>query len=81
VENSSDGELLPGHQTARFRQVASEKTASFLSFPYVCPEPVLVKECILYINGPKMAVFLTGFPPPSRVVRSVVAPGGIRALA
>jgi hypothetical protein len=23
VENSSDGELLPGHQTARFRQVAA----------------------------------------------------------
>jgi hypothetical protein len=26
-----------------------------LSFPYVCPEPVLVKQCILYINGAKMA--------------------------
>jgi hypothetical protein len=23
--------------------VSPEKTASFLSFPYVCPEPVLVK--------------------------------------
>ena len=34
------------------------KTALFLSFPYVCPEPVLVKECILYINGSKSAVFL-----------------------
>eukprot|EP01046_Picozoa_sp_COSAG06_P039557 COSAG06_NODE_4692_length_4031_cov_4.370869_1_plen_155_part_00 len=30
----------------------------FLSFPYVCPEPVLVKSCILYINGiSKSAVF------------------------
>ena len=24
------------------------------SFPYVCPEPVLTKRCILYINGAKM---------------------------
>ena len=30
---------------------------SFLSFPYVCPEPVLVKSSFLYINGSKSAVF------------------------
>jgi hypothetical protein len=30
------------------------KTAFFLSFPYVCPEPVLVKCSFLYINGAKM---------------------------
>ena len=26
------------------------ETALFLSFPYVCPEPVLVKRLLLYIN-------------------------------
>ena len=31
-----------------------EKTASFLSFPYVCPEPVLAKCSFIYINGSKM---------------------------
>jgi hypothetical protein len=35
------------------------ENGTFLSFPYVCPEPVLVKQCILYINGSKMAVFPT----------------------
>jgi hypothetical protein len=33
------------------------KTASFLSFPYVCPEPVLAKCSFLYINGSKMPFF------------------------
>ena len=28
---------------------------SFLSFPYVCPEPVLAKSSFLYQNGAKMA--------------------------
>eukprot|EP01046_Picozoa_sp_COSAG06_P028914 COSAG06_NODE_2642_length_6517_cov_33.378778_5_plen_68_part_00 len=28
-----------------------KKTVSFLSFPYVCPEPVLVKRLFLYKNG------------------------------
>jgi hypothetical protein len=28
-------------------------SCSFLSFPYVCPEPVLVKCSFLYINGSK----------------------------
>jgi hypothetical protein len=39
---------------------ACTKTALFWSFPYVCPEPVLVKQCILYINGAKSAVFSPG---------------------
>eukprot|EP01046_Picozoa_sp_COSAG06_P006571 COSAG06_NODE_310_length_17775_cov_9.971374_14_plen_113_part_00 len=26
---------------------------SFLSFPYVCPEPVLAKRSFLYVNGSK----------------------------
>jgi hypothetical protein len=29
----------------------------FLSFPYVCPEPVLAKCSFLYINGSKMPFF------------------------
>jgi hypothetical protein len=37
--------------------IPARKRHSFLSFPYVCPEPVLVKSCILYINGAKSAVF------------------------
>jgi hypothetical protein len=32
-----------------------------LSFSYVCPEPVLAKGCILYINCSKMAFFRRGF--------------------
>ena len=34
------------------------KRRSVLSFPYVCPEPVSVKRCILYINGAKSGVSL-----------------------
>jgi hypothetical protein len=33
------------------------KNDLFLSFPYVCPEPVLVKCSFLYINGSKMPFF------------------------
>jgi hypothetical protein len=32
------------------------KRHSFLSFPYVCSEPVLVKWCIFCINGAKSGV-------------------------
>jgi hypothetical protein len=31
----------------------NENCRLFLSFPYVCPEPVLVKCSFLYINGSK----------------------------
>ena len=43
----------------RDRRIAAEvrKTASFLSFPCVCPEPVLAKCSFLYINGSKMPFF------------------------
>jgi hypothetical protein len=34
--------------------VPYKKTISFFEwFPYVCPEPVLVKTALLYINGSK----------------------------
>jgi hypothetical protein len=33
--------------------VRCDKNASFFEFPYVCPEPVLVKCSFLYINGSK----------------------------
>eukprot|EP01046_Picozoa_sp_COSAG06_P059289 COSAG06_NODE_12214_length_1409_cov_2.045802_2_plen_155_part_00 len=33
------------------------KTPLLFEFPYVCPKPVLVKWCVLYINGAKMAFF------------------------
>jgi hypothetical protein len=33
--------------------VRCDKTVLFLSFPYVCPEPVLVKLSFLHINGEK----------------------------
>jgi hypothetical protein len=36
-----------------------EKRHSFLNFSYVCPEPVLVKCSVLYINGAKSGVFRT----------------------
>jgi hypothetical protein len=38
---------------------ACEKRHSFLNFSYVCPEPVLAKRCILYINGARSGVFRT----------------------
>ena len=34
-----------------------QQNGLFLRFPYGCPEPVLVKQCILYINGAKNGVF------------------------
>jgi hypothetical protein len=36
---------------------ADEETLFFWSFPYVCPEPVLVKSSFLYINGSKRPFF------------------------
>jgi hypothetical protein len=36
---------------------ARKETLPFLSFPYVCPEPVLVKRSFLYINGFKSPFF------------------------
>ena len=33
------------------------QTPSFLSFPYVCPEPVLAKCSFLYINGSNIFAF------------------------
>ena len=38
------------------KKCALEKGDYFLSFPYVCPEPVLVKCSFLYINGAKSGV-------------------------
>ena len=43
-------------------QHACTKRHSFLSFPYVCPEPVLVKCSFIYINGAKSGVFRTSSP-------------------
>jgi hypothetical protein len=37
-----------------------ETHPSFLSFPYVCPEPVLVKSSFLSKNGAKKGVLCTG---------------------
>jgi hypothetical protein len=34
-----------------------DKTGFVLSFPYVCPEPVLAKSSFLYINGAKSPFF------------------------
>jgi hypothetical protein len=36
---------------------ASATNGTFLSFAYVCPEPVLVKSSFLYINGQKSPFF------------------------
>jgi hypothetical protein len=49
------------------RVTPCEKRHSFWSFPYVSLEPVLVKRCILYINGAKSGVFLT-LPAPHHLV-------------
>ena len=52
IAEPADAQRIPG------------KTVLFLSFPYVRPEPVLVKQCILYINGAKSAVFSPSHPIP-----------------
>ena len=39
--------------------IPKKNATLFLSFPYVCPEPVLVKCSFLYINGSKSGVFRT----------------------
>ena len=44
--------------------VTEGKRHFFERFPYVRPEPVLVKQCILYINGSKSAVFSPSFVSP-----------------
>ena len=36
-----------------------QKRILFRVFPYVCPEPVLVKRSFLYINGSKRPFLLT----------------------
>jgi hypothetical protein len=40
------------------KRIRTKKTARpFLSFPYVCPEPVLAKSSFLYINGFQCSTF------------------------
>jgi hypothetical protein len=39
------------------RREAATKRSLFECFPYVCPEPVLVKSSFLYINGAKRPFF------------------------
>eukprot|EP01046_Picozoa_sp_COSAG06_P032215 COSAG06_NODE_3202_length_5693_cov_3.420272_4_plen_125_part_00 len=47
-----------------------EKCHSFFEcFPYVCPEPVLVKCSFLYINGAKSGVFRTAQRPVGGVIQ------------
>ena len=43
----------------------SLRTVFFVSFLYVCPEPVLVKRCIFSVNGAKDMRFLTSAVPPA----------------
>ena len=47
----------PTEHWVRFPCCVCTKRHSFLSFPYVCPEPVWVKCSFLYINGAKSGVF------------------------
>ena len=50
--------LSPGRSdTLATLSHAVGKRHLFLSFPYVCPEPVLAKRSFLYINGSKMPYF------------------------
>ena len=50
-----------------------KKWPLFLSFPHVCPESVLVKQCILYINGAKkdFSHLLDLEPPPPLACLSI----------
>ena len=42
----------------RWRRPVRKRRHSFLSFPYVCPEPVLVKRSFVSIKWSKRGVFL-----------------------
>ena len=48
--------IAPTRCSAR-RASCEKHTTLFSPFSYVCPEPVLVKKCILYINGSKSGVY------------------------
>jgi hypothetical protein len=52
--------------TGRKVRLAIRERHSFLSFPYVCPEPVLVKRSLLYINGSKSTVSYLRIQPSRR---------------
>jgi hypothetical protein len=52
----------------------------FLSFPYVCPEPVLVKCSFSYINGSKRP-FFAGYNRDARIIRSSFEWLGASAIA
>ena len=54
--------LAPGCHLARG---PAPGACPFLSFPYVCPEPVLVKCSVLYINGAKRPFFCVANQSPS----------------
>jgi hypothetical protein len=44
----------PSQQRAHFTNACTEEKRTFFwSFPYVCPEPVLVKCSFFYIDGSK----------------------------
>jgi len=61
-------------ESVRIETRPFKKTVFFLSFPYVCPEPVLVNRSFLYINGSKKtAAFLVA--PCSDATRSFVKTG------
>jgi hypothetical protein len=51
-----------------------------LSFPYVCPEPVLVKRAFLYINGAKRPFFtsVTGWVKPGMWIAGDGPPGVVK---
>jgi len=49
------------HSSALIRVARLRKHHLFLSFPYVCPEPVLAKCSFLYINGCLHAMLCTQF--------------------
>ena len=56
------------------RPPARKRQSSFLSFPYVCPEPVLAKRSVLCINGSKLPFFAYQISPKSGVVPSSATP-------
>jgi hypothetical protein len=74
--------LTPSRLAQLSNALAPEEKRSFCwSFPYVCPEPVLVKCSFLYINGSKRPFLLTcridpagAVPPPVPVPAPVPAP-------
>jgi outer membrane protein assembly factor BamB len=63
-KSSPEMVIVTGSDSYVYGALPIRKRYSFLSFPYVCPEPVLVKCSFIYVNGSKKTVCTHAKPKP-----------------